>query len=39
MVSINIGAGQGVTQAIRDAIGAKILRIKTCQAGKSYGRS
>lgn len=28
MVSINIGAGQGVTQAIRDAIGAKNIKNK-----------
>lgn len=28
MVSINIGAGQGITQAIRDAIGAKNIKNK-----------
>lgn len=34
MAEINIGNGQGITQAIRDKIGAQISKIKMLQHGK-----
>lgn len=34
MVDINIGNGQGITQAIRDKIGAANIKNKDAQLGK-----
>lgn len=34
MAEINIGNGQGITQAIRDKIGAANIKIKMLQHGK-----